>query len=69
MNKDSKSNKGSSGLAIGMCLGLSIGTAIGAATDNIGLWMPIGLSVGMCLGLVFNQGRDDDNEDDTGNKQ
>lgn len=69
MNKDSKDKKGSSGLAIGMCLGLSIGTTIGAATDNIGLWMPIGLSVGMCLGLVLNQNKDDDNKDDTDNEQ
>jgi len=41
------------GLSIGMCLGVAVGTAIGTATDNIGLWMPLGLSVGMCLGLAM----------------
>lgn len=51
--KDKKDNSVSSEMVIGMCLGLCIGTAIGAATDNIGLWMPIGLSVGMCPGIAL----------------
>jgi hypothetical protein len=38
-----------------------IGTAIGAATNNIGLWLPIGVSLGVSLGLVLgNDGEDED---------
>lgn len=38
-----------------MCLG----TAIGAATDNIGLWLPIGLCMGVALGVSFSDDEDD----------
>ena len=41
----------------------------GAATDNIGLWMPIGLSVGLGLGLVMGHNSEDDNEDVTDDKR
>lgn len=56
---DKKNASGGFGTALGLCLGLAIGTAVGAATQNLGLWMPIG----MCLGLALGHGWKADSED------
>ena len=56
-------------MAIGMCIGLAIGIAIGAATDNIGLWLPVGLCIGLSLGPVFDHKSEDDKKDDLDDKQ
>ena len=56
-------------MAIGMCIGLAIGIAIGAATDNIGLWLPVGLCIGLSLGPVFDHKSEDDKKDDSDDKQ
>ena len=41
-----------------MCIGLCLGVAIGAATDNIGLWVPIGLCLGVALGGAVSDDED-----------
>lgn len=43
-NDQQKQWKSPSFLAIGILLGV----IIGAATDNLGLWLPLGVSVGLC---------------------
>ena len=65
MNDKKKNSNGSSGLVLGMCIGLAIGTAVGAATDNIGLWMPVGLCLGRALGLALGHKKKEDSEDGT----
>ncbi len=64
-NKKNQQDTDSSGLAIGMCLGLSIGCAIGVATQNIGLWLPVGLGLGVCFGLAFGRKQADGVHEET----
>ena len=46
-----------SGIAIGMCIGCSLGVALGSATNNIGLWLPIGVGCGLAIGCAFDASR------------
>jgi hypothetical protein len=39
-----------SAVGLGIALGAGIGTAIGVATDNVGLWLPVGIAVGLAIG-------------------
>lgn len=50
---DLKKEREAYGIAIGMCFGVAIGSAIGIATDNIGLWIPIGLYLGLAIGSAW----------------
>jgi hypothetical protein len=49
----------------GMLLGMAAGVVVGAATDRMGLWLPIGLVLGMFVGLVVRgrRARDDERTD------
>ncbi len=49
-----KSDQGSNEMGTGIAAGIAIGIAIGVATDNIGLWLPLGIAIGVGLSPVFN---------------
>lgn len=48
-----KTERQSTGLAIGMCLGCGVGTALGFAFGNVGIGVCLGVSIGMCFGLAL----------------
>ncbi len=47
---EKKTNKTAYGVSIGMVIGAGVGIALGAATNNMGLWLPICVGCGLALG-------------------
>jgi len=43
------------GIGPSLAIGAGIGTAVGVASDNIGLWLPVGIAVGLALGVAMAQ--------------
>ena len=39
--------------------------ALGAATDNIGLWLPVGIGIGLCFGSAFESANKKKNHQDS----
>ena len=51
------------GVGRGMAIGIAIGTALGVATDNLGLWLPVGIAIGAGVGnSMVKKRRRKDNE-------
>ncbi len=47
-----------------MACAFLIGTAIGVATDNLGLWLPVGIAIGASVGSALqHKGNKKDSED------
>ena len=46
------------GVSLGLAFGAAIGAGVGAATNNPGLWLPLGTScgftIGLAIGIVFD---------------
>ena len=54
MSDKQRSNRNAPG--VGLALGIVIGSVIGVATDNIGLWIPIGVATGAGVGTSIGAG-------------
>ena len=42
-------------ISLGAGLGLLVGIIIGSATDNVGLWIPLGLCFGAGIGTTLEK--------------
>lgn len=51
--KNEHSSANAKAMSIGVGVGLAIGAVIGLATDNIGLWLPVGVALGAGLGAAM----------------
>ena len=56
--KKKSPNRLAYGVSLGLAFGAAIGAAIGIATDNTGLWLPIGTAVGCTLGIAIGSALD-----------
>lgn len=57
---DAASRRRSTSIGVGIALGTGIGVAIGTATDDIGLWLPLGLLAGIAIPAIFTGATKDD---------
>ena len=55
-------------IIFGIGSGMVIGTAIGVATDNIGLWLPVGIAIGAGVGNSLMKKASKKDDEDTSNK-
>ena len=55
-------------IIFGIGSGMAIGTAIGVATDNIGLWLPVGIAIGAGVGNSLMKKASKKDDEDTSNK-
>ena len=56
--KKKSPNRLAYGTSLGLAFGAAIGAAIGVATNNIGLWLPIGTATGCTLGIAIGSAID-----------
>ena len=54
-NEKSNFNMKESKISLGAGIGLLAGIIIGSATDNVGLWIPLGLCFGAGIGTVLEK--------------
>jgi len=56
--KKKSPNRLAYGVSLGLAFGAAIGTAIGVATQNTGLWLPIGTAIGCTIGIAVGSALD-----------
>lgn len=56
--KKKSPNRLAYGISLGLAFGAAIGAAIGIATNNTGLWLPIGTAIGCTLGIAIGSALD-----------
>ena len=54
-NEKTNFNMKESKISLGAGIGLLAGIIIGSATDNVGLWIPLGLCFGAGIGTVLEK--------------
>lgn len=43
------------GMGAGIAIGICLGVAVGLATDDLGLWLPVGVAIGAGLGAALRR--------------